>query len=160
GHLTETLDLTVLAEDVRSGARSAAQAQGISVTMTAAESEALVRGTRGGLRRALTALLDNALRHARSRVQLALQVDGDRVTVTVTDDGPGIDPAVLPTLFARFSSGGEIEHSSGGEPARRRYGLGLALVSEIANRHGGSVAALPAPQGGARLRLTLPRARR
>jgi signal transduction histidine kinase len=57
---------------------------------------------------------------------------------------------MLPRLFDRFASAAEPTGQ------RRRYGLGLALVSEIADRHGGAVSAQNRVDGGATLRLTLP----
>ena len=110
-----------------------------------------VSGSPVALRRALTALLDNATRHANSAVRVSVHQAGRDAVVEVRDDGPGIDPVVLPRLFDRFVSA---------DPARpdrqRRYGLGLALVSEIADRHNGRVQAANAPDGGAVLTLTLP----
>ena len=101
------------------------------------------------LHRALTALVDNALRHARSTVSVAAARVRDHVVVTVTDDGPGIDPQVAPRLFDRFAAG-----TSAAEPGRRRYGLGLALVAEIAAAHRGDVDVGAPP--GTTLRITLP----
>ena len=59
---------------------------------------------------------------------------------------PGIDAAVLPRVFERFATTG----------GPRRYGLGLALVSDVLARHGGSVTAHNRPAGGAVFRLILP----
>jgi signal transduction histidine kinase len=127
------------------------------VTLTARldEPSLLVRGTRGGVRRALTSLLDNAVRHASSSVTVTVRRQGPDAVIEVTDDGPGIGPAFLPHLFERFASGAD----DGRHPPldqRRRYGIGLSLVSEIATRHGGRVSAADRPNGGATLRLTLP----
>ncbi len=110
-----------------------------------------VIGFDAGLRRALNALLDNAIRHARSEVRVVLGTDARSTVVEVVDDGPGIDPTILPTLFERFSSA-----PGGSDRGSRRYGLGLALVSEIAARHGGSVSARRPDAGGTALRLLLP----
>jgi signal transduction histidine kinase len=112
--------------------------------------DVLVLGTRGGLRRALVSLLDNAVRHARTTVEVTVHRRGPDVLVDVSDDGPGIDPAIVPHLFERFAAG------SGQVTERRHYGIGLALVSEIAARHGGSISVQPEPRGGPTLRLTLP----
>jgi signal transduction histidine kinase len=72
---------------------------------------------------ALGNLIENAARHARSRVRIAACSDGDAILVTVTDDGPGI-PA--DRLAEALSRGGRLDTSSPGT------GLGLAIVSEIA----------------------------
>jgi signal transduction histidine kinase len=109
-----------------------------------------VLGSAAGLRRALTALVDNAVRHAGETVTITVDQKGGKAVVEVHDDGDGIDPEMLPRLFERFASAAEPTGS------RRRYGLGLALVSEIADRHGGAVSARNGEAGGATLRLTLP----
>jgi two-component system, OmpR family, sensor kinase len=76
----------------------------------------------------------------------------------VADDGRGIEPDLLPRLFDRFESS-----LPPGSP-QRSYGLGLALVSEVAAGHGGSVTARNLDRsgdsesgGGAQLELSLPR---
>lgn len=73
----------------------------------------------------------------------------------MSDDGPGIAADVLPRMFERFAGerGGQNEADG-----HRHYGLGLALVSEIASRHRGTVRAenRASPSHGAVLTLTLP----
>lgn len=91
------------------------------------------------------------IRHARSEVRVVLGTNARSTVVEVIDDGPGIDPTILPTLFERFSSA-----SGSTDRGTRRYGLGLALVNEIAARHGGSVSARSPDTGGTALRLVLP----
>jgi signal transduction histidine kinase len=168
-HLTDILEDLLLAADARPGSptviidlvdlaeqavAAVAAERSITVTLSKPAGAVRVRGTRGGLRRALTALLDNAVRHADTTVTVTVGRSESRAVVDVTDDGPGIDPAILPRMFERFAS----TASANGDVVRqrRRYGLGLALVSEIAARHGGTISAHAAPGGGAVLRLTLP----
>lgn len=118
----------------------------------------VVVGAPSALGRSVTALIDNAVGHASSRVVVRVGADRRAVVVEVTDDGSGIAEDVLPRMFDRFASGRQSTTESNG---RRHFGLGLALVSEIAARHGGSVTAdnRPDSQTGAVLRLTLPKAR-
>ncbi|MGH3623320.1 MAG: sensor histidine kinase, partial [Sciscionella sp.] len=150
----EVLDLAALATQVIAAGVSSAAERSITLADRTEQQRALVRGTRGGLRRALTALLDNAVRHARSTVTLTVRQAGPHTVVEVVDDGPGIDPAILPHLFDRFASTSRGAPTPGTQ--HRHYGLGLALVSEITARHGGTVSANNPPGGGATLRLTLP----
>ncbi|WP_435156981.1 sensor histidine kinase [Amycolatopsis sacchari] len=146
-------DFAATVRDAVTAARPAATERGVQLDLADA-GPAPVDGTETALRRAVTALLDNGIRHATSTVTVAVRASGKHVTLTVTDDGTGIDPEVMPTLFTRFAPG-----PAGHAPAdRRRHGLGLALVSEIAARHGGSVSAHNAHGHGAVLRLSLPRA--
>ena len=69
--------------------------------------------------------------------------------LTVRDHGPGIGPDDPPHVFDRF-------YRSLSSRAVPGSGLGLAVVQEVARRHGGTVAAEQAPGGGTVMRLTLP----
>ncbi len=144
----EEVDVAAVAADV-----AAAVTGDVAVSAVAAGGPATVLGSPAGLRRALTALADNAVRHAASAVVLSVSTPGRCVVVEVTDDGPGISAEMVPRLFERFASTGD-GHGVG----PRRYGLGLALVSDIVSRHGGSVTAANGTGGGATIRVELPRA--
>lgn len=146
---TERVDVAELAAHVVRAGQAGAGA--IRLTIGGADA-VLVRGVPTALRRAVTALVDNAIRHAHSEVNVTVR-DGANAEIEVRDDGAGIDPALLPRLFDRFVSTGNATTGGNGT---RRYGLGLALVSEIAARHGGRVQASNAADGGAVLLLTLP----
>jgi signal transduction histidine kinase len=91
------------------------------------------------LRRALAPLVENARRHARSRVTLELSSAGDRVRLAVRDDGPGLEPG----LGERAFDPGVRGATAGGGGA----GLGLALARRLARSCGGDVR-LGAPPGG------------
>lgn len=156
GDLSVTVDLVALATEAVAAATPVAEDRSVTITLDCRQPTVLVRGTPGGLRRALTSLLDNAMRHARAAIVVTLDRAGSRAVVEVTDDGAGIDPAVRPRMFGRFASTAGSEAVPAGRSGRRRYGLGLALVSEITARHGGTISAHDPPQGGATLRLTLP----
>ncbi|GAA1140675.1 MULTISPECIES: sensor histidine kinase KdpD [Microbacterium] len=108
------------------------------------------------LQRALTALLDNALRFAPrgSTVEVSAVVVGRRVDIRVVDHGPGIrgiDPEHVFDRFARAEGAGD---SSG----RRGFGLGLALVRDLAHRFGGTVAVEETSASGTTFLLSLPAA--
>ena len=148
------VDVAAVLDEVVAAAAPAAVAAGVTVTARHAPGSAVVQGSPAGLRRAVTALTDNAIRHAAAVVIADVTTVGSSVVLEVIDDGPGIDADMLPRIFDRFASTGDTH---GVRP--RRYGLGLALVSEIVDRHGGFVAAANSPTGGATLRITLPRAR-
>jgi signal transduction histidine kinase len=157
-HATEPVDIVVLAALVIAASTPSAAERGISITGRPELASAIVNGSKGGLRRALTALVDNAIQHATSGVTVAIRRTGGTVDVEVADDGPGIDPSMLPHLFERFASARKDAVESGKDTRRRHYGIGLALVSEIASRHQGSVTARNREQGGASMRLRLPAA--
>lgn len=109
--------------------------------------EAVVRGSALHLERAVRNLVDNASRHAASRVVVTVGATDDAVTVTVDDDGPGIPDADRERVFERFTrlDGHRARQTAGGA------GLGLHLVRQIASRHGGSVHVETSPLGGARM---------
>lgn len=92
------------------------------------------------LQRVLTNLLDNALRHAHTRVEL--RVDGARVDVT--DDGAGFAQEDLPHVFEPLYRGDKARSTGGA-------GLGLAIARRLARAHGGDVEAANVPEGGARV---------
>jgi two-component system OmpR family sensor kinase len=148
--VAEPVDLGQLVREAVDSARPAAEARQVSLKLD--QSKVTVRGSTAGLRRAVNALLDNAIRHAGGEVQLAVSRRGRQGLVDVTDDGPGIDPGILPTLFARFAT----TPADGARGGSRRYGLGLSLVSEIASQHGGSISVVDTGDGGATFRLLLP----
>jgi signal transduction histidine kinase len=148
----EPVDLPRLVSHLAGAAQPAADRQGVTVTTATMGDPPPVLGSATSLRRAVTALLDNAIRHARTEVRLSVGTQGGQTVLEVTDDGPGIDVKVLPTIFDRFAAT-PADGASGGS---RRYGLGLALVSEIATRHGGSVSAANTHHAGAIFRLQLP----
>jgi signal transduction histidine kinase len=107
------------------------------------------------LRRAVGNLIDNAVRHARTQVAVAVAVDHDHAVISVSDDGPGIPPGERERVFERFTRLDDARgRSSGGA------GLGLAIVRELVNRAGGSVAFTAAePPWKTRAELRMPLAR-
>jgi signal transduction histidine kinase len=91
-------------------------------------------GDPAGLRRVVDNLLSNAVRYAGTRVILSLRRAGQRVLISVADDGPGIPPADRDRVFQRFTRlDGARARDAGGA------GLGLAIVQELVRMHGGSV---------------------
>lgn len=106
------------------------------------------RGDAAALARVVRNLVDNARRHARSRVAVTV-ADGE---VTVDDDGAGIAPADRERVFERFVRLDEArEREAGGS------GLGLSIAREIARDAGGDVVLDESPWGGLRATLRVPR---
>ncbi|HYN29835.1 MAG TPA: ATP-binding protein [Dermatophilaceae bacterium] len=136
--LGEEVDLVAVVTDSVAAARPHAAQAGRTLDVVAPSDGVRVAGSPAALRRAVTALVDNAVDHARTTVSVSVTVTGREVTVAVEDDGHGIPEEALPRLFERFRSDRSAEPGSGG---RRHYGLGLALVADIAGAHGGSVTA-------------------
>jgi signal transduction histidine kinase len=109
-----------------------------------------VRGDAGQLGRAVANLLDNAVRHARSTVTVALTDEGGRAVLSVADDGPGIPATDRHRVFERFTRLDSARSADGGA------GLGLAIARDIAERHGGDLALQSVTPAGARFVFTLP----
>ena len=107
------------------------------------------RGTQ--LARVARNLLDNASRHASSRVAVTVETRGPDVWLVVDDDGPGIPAHERQRVFDRFTRLDEGRARDGGG-----MGLGLSMVKAIVERHGGSVTVDDSPLGGARLAVRLP----
>lgn len=110
-----------------------------------------VVGDADRLARVLRNLSDNAARHAATRVSLHLRAKGHDAVLDVGDDGPGIPQEQRTRVFERFVRLDESRtRTSGGT------GLGLPIVQQIVQGHGGTVSALEGPEGGALLRVVLP----
>jgi signal transduction histidine kinase len=105
------------------------------------------------LERALTNVVENAVRHARTRVDVVVHHPNGNgaVVVEVTDDGPGFAPEDLPHVFEPLFRGDRARHSNGAGA-----GLGLAIARRLARAQGGEISAENRAQGGARITLTLP----
>lgn len=134
----------------------AARARRVPVIVRVAGPEgadpAPVHGDAAQLRRVVANLVDNAARHARSRVDVTLDAEPGRcVRLTVDDDGDGIAPADRRRVFERFARLDEARARD-----RGGAGLGLAVVRSLVERHGGTVTVGESPTGGARLVVVLP----
>jgi two-component system, OmpR family, sensor histidine kinase MprB len=108
--------------------------------------ESVVSGDAMRISRAVRNMLDNAARWSAPGSEIEVTVQGP--TVAVRDHGPGFEQQDLPRVFDRFYRA----TSARGTPGS---GLGLAIVRQVAEAHGGTVAAEAAPGGGALLRLRL-----
>jgi two-component system OmpR family sensor kinase len=150
----ELVDLVALCRGVIDAATAEAAGSDVVLHLDASD-PAYTRGSVAALQRAVTALVDNAVRHAHHHTSITVRIADERALVEVHDDGDGVDPTRAPRLFDRFATAARPA-----DPGRRRYGLGLALVAEIAAAHDGRVDLLPPTPGlhtgGATFRLDLP----
>ena len=124
---------------------------GVVTVDTSGVSAARVDGDERMLARLARNLTDNASRHATSRIAVAVGVRGDRVQLSVDDDGTGIPAEERPRVFDRF-----VRLDEGRARDAGGSGLGLAIVAEIARAHGGEVRVEDSPLGGARFVVSLP----
>ena len=106
-----------------------------------------VVGDSDTLERAITNLLDNAVKWSPLNGTIRVQLEGDRLRVA--DQGPGISEADMPFIFDRFYRGDTARQTSG-------TGLGLSIVAQTVAQHGGWVTAGRSAQGGAEFTIQLP----
>jgi signal transduction histidine kinase len=93
-------------------------------------------------------LLDNACKFARSRVTISSSLNDAFVLITVDDDGPGLDPTLRDAVLQRGVRADEAAPGSG---------FGLAIVRDLAELYGGSIALEASSAGGVRAGLRLAR---
>jgi len=112
-----------------------------------------VMGARDELHRITINLLENALRHTPpgTEIHVSTLTTGDgKAQLAVEDNGPGVPPELVPTLFERFVRGAGDRGGS--------FGLGLAIVTAVAAAHSGTAEAQLNRSHGLRITLTLPSA--
>jgi PAS domain S-box-containing protein len=157
GHLrleSRPLDLAALIEDAVDGIRPAAEARGVRLEAVLDATVGPVPGDRDRLSQVVANLLTNAIKYTPEggRVEIALRRAGAGVEITVTDSGIGIPPGFMSQLFERFSQAGAARVRG-----RAGLGLGLAIVRDLVELHGGSVRAESAGEGlGATFTVSLP----
>ena len=147
GEEAETIDLVELVRDTAAAAAKARQAGDVPVT---APEVMPFNGKRAALRRCLTNLVDNALKHGR-HVAVTLARDERAVELMVEDDGPGIPESRYEEAFRPFTRLDEGRNlQTGGS------GLGLAIARDIARAHGGDIVLSRSAMGGLKASVRLP----
>jgi signal transduction histidine kinase len=131
------VSLAALAADAIEPLLRQSRARRVRIELAVEEAAVLVDPIK--LRWVVASLVGNAIRYAQRRVVLALRSDGVTATLSVNDDGPGMDPAVAARVFDRNGPG----------PT-------LFLVKEIVEAHGGALAVVESETGGTRFDVRLP----
>ena len=144
----QPLDVAQLAREVAREWTPRALVAGVDLGYEG-EGSVSVQGEKLLLREALNNLIDNALHYAGTGATLTVRVRREKSScvLEVEDNGPGLSNADFSRVFERFWRASELP---GG------CGLGLAIVAEIAHRHGGTATALAAQPGGLIIRIELP----
>jgi len=143
----QPMDVMILVEEVVTAAKTPA-----STFQVRGPEEFVLIGDPERLRQALSNLVANALKHSPPGGAVTVEVerqtreDGSWAVVSVSDQGPGVPPHLLPRLFERFARG----------PGSSGLGLGLFLARQIALAHGGTLEVHSAPGRGARFVLSVP----
>jgi len=148
----EPIDLDALLAEAASHIAPAATAKGLALRIDCTVS-GQVWGDRPCLAEALGRLVDNAVKFSeRGEIVLAAEpLPGGRVRISVSDQGPGFDPALKARLFDGFQQGDDsLTRRHGG------LGLGLSIAREAAHRLGGTLDAAPRRDGGSIFWLEAP----
>ena len=167
---TESVDLAGVADDVVTSLRPYAADAGVTLVPPSVTDGLVVVGVATGLRRAVLALVDNAIAHSPSGASVEVVVSRTglsgagagasldlgvpepapvEVRVEVVDHGSGVDPADVERLSRRFARARD-------DGAARRVGLGLALVTQVVQAHGGRLEVTETAGGGATFAVVVP----
>lgn len=145
------LDLGALVRGLGEMIAPRAAEKNVNSSLEAPSEPITIAGDRDQLVQAMLNLAINAIQAAPAAGAIAIRcrAAGDQAIVEIADSGPGIPPAERQRIFEPF-----VSHRPGG------IGLGLAVVQDIVQRHGGSLAVDDSDLGGARFTLTLPMTRK
>ena len=150
---TEPVDLTMLTIEATSDTRVASPSHRWRLELP--DEPFTVRGDEMRLRQVLSNLLSNAAKHTPADSEITVAVAGGvgvpAVQLSVTDNGPGIPPDLLPELFERFVRGDSSRSHAAGST-----GLGLAIVKAVVIAHQGTVGVTSRP-GRTSFTIVLPR---
>ena len=145
----QLLDAVQLARSIAQDAAPAAIAAGVDFGFECDETAPLmIQGNALLLREALSNLIDNAVRYAGRGATITLRVrrSNTQTCLEVEDNGPGLPPEELTRVFERFYRASDAPGGAG---------LGLAIVQEIAHRHGGTARAVAVDPHGLRVEILL-----
>ena len=124
----EDLSISDLLYDVSWRLKSKADSAGLTFVHDFKVTDDQVLGDEALLERAITNILNNALRYARTRIVLSIQAAEDGLEINLSNDGEAIDPDDVGHIFERFYKG-----------KNGNFGIGLAMTKEIIERHGGRI---------------------
>ena len=143
------IDTSAWLEELAAEARELAEAEGRRIDITVYADLDSADGDYRYLSRAASNLLRNAVRYARQHVQIRVDQQRGRPALHVDDDGPGIPAGEREHLFEPFARLDKSrDRQSGG------FGMGLAIVRQIARWHGGTASITESSLGGARVSLS------
>jgi signal transduction histidine kinase len=145
----EQIDLAAFLAELLARMGSSLEVERVEVAASGTERITLCADPRR-LERVLLNLLSNALKYCpEGKVRLEVERHGDRVVLSVADDGPGIHPDDLPNLFRRY-------HRGRGTAPHDGLGLGLYGAKLLVEAHGGRIDVDSTPGAGTRFRVDLP----
>lgn len=146
------LDLREVVETVVEELRPIGESAGLSLELQRPAANTELKGDRARLRQVVANLVGNAVKFTPrgGRVTVIIEDDGQGLRTSVVDTGPGVPAKSVPGLFDRFTRAPEAATKSG-------TGLGLMIVRQIVEAHGGHVGVDTSPGRGSTFWFTLPR---
>jgi signal transduction histidine kinase len=150
----QSVDIGQLATTIITIWRPAAEAAGLTLALEAAD-DLVADADPIAIDRIVSNLLSNAIKFTPrgGRIMVRVEPAGPGLAIAVRDTGVGIDDGLFERLFGRFEQG------TGAANVRSGSGIGLSLVKELAQAHGGGVTVERLGTGGSQFRVTLPRTR-
>jgi len=147
----QDVDINEIARNVADNHKEKAEARGIQLKVQE-ENVPSVNGDAKSLERALTALVDNAIKFSPQggEVQVKVSTKDSKIIVTVNDHGIGIAPEAMPNIFNRFY---HLEKS--GNDLFGGLGLGLSIARQVIKQHGGMLELESTPGRGSTFTITL-----
>jgi signal transduction histidine kinase len=155
GHelVAERISVEEIAAAAVQDCRFLADVREINIDSTFWKQPCWVSGDFGRLKQALVIGLDNAIKHSPPGATICVRTESEagHVSISITDEGPGIAAEDLPHVFERF-----FRSRRGGEALNSGLGIGLSIAKDIGEQHAGSVSLENRPNGGARFQIVLP----
>lgn len=152
---SDPIDANEMVMSAVSRMKPQAESRGVTLAASLNGKPARIVGDEDKLQQVLANLVSNALRFtpAGKRVEVSVRANRQQVILQVSDQGPGIDPGDLPDMFERFYKGdrSRSRNDSGS-------GLGLSIVKQLVDLHGGQVQAALPESGGLQVTIWLPTA--
>jgi signal transduction histidine kinase len=147
----QNVDINEITRSVVENYKEKAEARGIQLKFQK-ENVPPVNGDEKSLERALTALVDNAIKFSPQggEVQIKVSIKDSKIIVTVEDQGIGIAPEAMPNIFNRFY---HLEKS--GNDLFGGLGLGLSIARQVIKQHGGMLELESTPGKGSTFTITL-----
>lgn len=148
----QPVNMTTVVENVIKKYDAPAQAKNITLKLKGNTRLSAVQGDGPTLERAVTALVDNAIKfsHANSEVEIRLAEQGNHVIISVTDRGIGIAPEIRPRIFDRFF---HLEKS--GDQLYSGLGIGLSITRQVIQQHRGTLDVESEPGKGSTFTISL-----
>lgn len=162
GNRNEEVDIKEIVRDIISDIKELPASGKIDIKTVLPGEDIKINTVYGDLRRAVFNLVENGVKYVSSfrdtdgRIEISVKEDGNKIIISVDDNGPGVTEEERDIIFERFRRGDS--HRARSRSSAGGYGLGLSISRKIAEREGGSLELGGSPLGGASFIMTLPKA--